>query len=116
MPASSEDVQGELAPLFGQLDAVGERAREIERDALAEAQQRRARAQAQAATILEQAGRRAEEERARAGREQRAEVEQEARELHERSAQEAARIRAVRTDRVEELLAEVMACVRRGAR
>jgi hypothetical protein len=116
VPASGDDLSGELEPLFGQLDAVDEQAREIERQALEQAQQRRAGAQAQAAAILEQARGRAEQERARAALEQRAEVERRTVEMHEASRREAERIRVGSADRVAELVSEVLECVRRSGR
>ena len=66
VPASGDDLSGQLEPLFGELDTVDEQAREIERQALE---------QAQAAAILEQARGLAGQERGRAALEQRAEVE-----------------------------------------
>lgn len=116
VPASGEDLSGELEPLFEQLDAIDAQAREIERDALEQAQQRRARAQAQAQAILEQARRRADEERAGAALEQRAEAERRTAELHEASRREAERIRAAGGERVADLVPEVLACVRRSGR
>jgi hypothetical protein len=116
LPASGEDQSAELEPLFGELDAVDEQAREIERQALEQTQQRRAGAQAQAAAILEQARSRAERERARAAFEQRAEVERRAVEMHEASSREAERVRVASADRVPELVSEVLECVRRRGR
>lgn len=116
VPASGEDLRGELEPLFGQLDAVDVQAQSIEREALEQAEQRGAQARAQATAILEQARRGAEEERARAALDQRAAVERDTVELHEASRLEAERIRAASGDRVAELVSEVLACVRRSGR
>lgn len=116
VPASGDDLSGELEPLFGELDAVDEQAREIELQSLDRAQQRRAQAQTQAAAILEQARGVAEQERARAALDQRAEVERRTVEMHETSTREAERIRAASADRVPELVSEVLECVRRGGR
>jgi flagellar biosynthesis/type III secretory pathway protein FliH len=116
VPAAGDDLHGELEPLFEQLDTVDAQAQEIERDAIAQAQERHAHAQAQADAILEQARRRAEEERARAALEQRAEVQRRTVEMHEAARREAERIGAVREDRVTELVSEVLECVRRSGR
>jgi hypothetical protein len=116
VPASGDDLSGELEPLFGELDAVDEQAREIERQSLEQARQRRAGAQAQAAAILEQARGRAEQERAHAALDQRAEVERRAVEMHEASSREAERIRVASADRVPGLVSEVLECVRRRGR
>jgi len=116
VPASGEDLQGELGPLFEQLDAVASQAQEIQREAAAEVAQRHARAQEQASAILERARGHAEEERTRAELEQRAEVKKQAVELQEGSRREAQRIRAASADRVPELLSEVLGCVRRNGR
>jgi hypothetical protein len=114
VPASGQEVGGELEPLLTQLDAVAVEAQEIERGAIRQADERRAQAQAQA--ILEHARQRAEEERAKAVLEQRAELQRERIKLHEASAREVKRIRAARADRVPELVSEVLACVRRSGR
>jgi hypothetical protein len=53
VPASGDDLSGGLEPLFEQCEAVHEQAREIERQPLEQAQQRRT--EAPAAAILEQA-------------------------------------------------------------
>jgi hypothetical protein len=116
VPASADDLRGELEPLFEQLDEVDVRAQEIERDAIGQAEERRAQAQAQASAILEQARRRAEEERARAALQQRAEAERHTAKMHEASKRETERIRALREERVGELVTEVLTCVRRSGR
>jgi F0F1-type ATP synthase membrane subunit b/b' len=116
VPASSQDLSGELEPLFEQLDAVDVQAQEIERTAIGQAEERRAHAQAQATAILEQARRRADEERAHAALEQRTEVERQTIKMHEASRREVERIRAACGDRVPELVSEVLACVRRSGR
>jgi hypothetical protein len=116
VPASGDDLSGELEPLFGQLDAVGEQAREIERQALELAQQRRAQAQAQAAAILDQARGRADEERTRAALAQRAEVERRTVEMHAASRREVERIQITSADRIARLVSEVLECVRRSDR
>ena len=116
VPAASDDLHGELEPLFEQLDTVDAQAEEIERDAIAQARERHAQAQAQVDAILEQARRRAEEERARAAHEQRAEVARRTVEMHEASRREAERIGTVREDRVAELVSEVLECVRHSGR
>jgi DNA anti-recombination protein RmuC len=116
VPASGEDLHGELGPVFEQLDAVASQAREIEREAAAEVEQRRTRAHEQATAILERARGHAEEERTRAELEQREEVKRRAAELQEESGREAQRIRAASADRVPELLSEVLECVRRSGR
>jgi ElaB/YqjD/DUF883 family membrane-anchored ribosome-binding protein len=107
VPAAGDDLHGELEPLFEQLDTV---------DAIAQARERHAQAQAQVDAILEQARRRAEEERARAAHEQRAEVARRTVEMHEASRREAERIGTVREDRVAELVSEVLECVRHSGR
>jgi hypothetical protein len=116
VPASGQEVGGELEPLLAQLDAVAVEAQAIERGAIGHAEERRAQAQAQAQAILEHARQRAEEERAKAVLEQRAELQRERIKLHEASAREVKRIRAARADRVPELVSEVLACVRRSGR
>jgi hypothetical protein len=116
VPASGDDLSGELESLFGRLDAVGEQAGEIEGQALELAQQRRAEAQAQAAAILDQARGRADEERARATLEQRAEVERRTVEMHASSRREVVRIGLAAADGVPKLVAEVLECVRRSDR
>jgi F0F1-type ATP synthase membrane subunit b/b' len=116
VPASGEDLQGELGPLFEQLDAVASEAQEIEREAAAEVEQRHARAQVQATAILERARGHAEEERTRTELEQRDEVKMQAVRLQEESRREAQRIGAASADRMPELLSEVLGCVRRSGR
>jgi len=116
VPASGEDLRGELEPLFEQLDTLDAQSQQIERDAVGQAEERRAQAQAQATAILEQARIRAEQERARAALEQRAEVKRSIVKMHEASKREAERIRTVCEERVPELVAEVLACVRRAGR
>jgi vacuolar-type H+-ATPase subunit H len=116
VPASGEDLHGELGPLFEQLNAVASQVHEIEREAAAEVEQRRARAHEQATAILERARGHAEEERTRAELEQQDEVKKQAVALQEESSREAQRIRDASADRVPELLSEVLGCVRRSGR
>ena len=55
VPAAGDDVEAELGPLLGELDAVGAEAARIEGEARLEEERRRARGIREAAAILEEA-------------------------------------------------------------
>ena len=107
VPAAGDDVEAELGPLLGELDAVGADAARIEGEARLEAERRRARGIREAAAILEEARGRADAERARAAACRRDEARQEA-----GAARSEARHEAGVEDRLAELIAEVLECVR----
>jgi hypothetical protein len=114
VPASGEDLAAELAPLLATLDRADVEAAAIRRAAAEEAAERRERGTREAAAMIERARSAAEAERARAAAAGRSEVAARAAGEREATAREILRIEAVREERIDELLAAVMACVRRS--
>ena len=116
IPASGDDLEAELAPLLAGLERVEDEARDIRARAREEADRRRDRAVREAATIVERARATADVERARAASAARAEADAGAATARETAAREVARIRALREERLDELVPEVIECVRRSGR
>jgi len=112
VPAAGDDVVAELAPLLGELDAIGAQADRIEEEGLRAAQLRRENAIREAAVILEDARGRADAEHARAAAQRGDPAPQEAVAARD----EAQRIGAGAQGRVAELVDEVIACVRNSGR
>jgi hypothetical protein len=109
-------LESELAPLLGDLDAVGERAAEIRRTALEEAERRREAGAREAALLRERGRERVLAERARAALRQRAQAQDDGAEARASARREAEQIKAAGEERIATLLAEVMECVRRSGR
>lgn len=97
------DVSGELADVYGAVDAIAEEARRIRRDAEDRAEQRRTEAREEAERIRTQARERAEEERATAGAEKRSDLEDELREAAAAAEEEAVQVRMRAAQRIERL-------------
>jgi vacuolar-type H+-ATPase subunit H len=116
VPASGDELAGELGPVLEQLDTVGAEASDIEQRAREQARRRRDEAAREAAAILAEAHVRADAERARAAAEQRASGQRSAAAARADAAREVERIRAMRDDRVEQLVDEVVECARLSAR
>jgi vacuolar-type H+-ATPase subunit E/Vma4 len=116
VPASGEDLEAELGPLLDELDRLDARAAQIESGARGEAARIRERAEREAAAILEAARGDADAERVRAASSGRTDAERDAGRVRAGVRAEAAGIRARGSERVEELLAEVLECVRQTGR
>jgi hypothetical protein len=116
VPASGEDLAAELAPLLAALDRADGEAAAMRTAAQDEAGRRRQRAAREAAAVIERARGTAEAERRRAVLAGRGEIAAREGAEREAAAREIARIEAVREERIDELLAEVLACVRRSGR
>ena len=114
VPASGDELEGELLPVLEQLDPVGAEASEIEVQAREQARRTREDAVREAAACLAEAQMRAGGERARAAAEQRVAGEGRIAATRAETEREAGRIRALRDARVEELVGEVLECVRRS--
>lgn len=116
MPASGDDLEAELATLLAQIDELDAQAAGILDDARAEAVELRQRAVRDATAIVEEARGRADAEQARAASAQADAVVRQFPALRDGARREVARIDALRDERVEELLGEVLECVRRAGR
>ncbi|MGZ4279652.1 MAG: hypothetical protein ACXVVU_23640 [Solirubrobacteraceae bacterium] len=116
VPASGDELEGELGPVLDQLDPVGEQASEIEAAAREQARHRHDDAMREAAAILAEAQVRGDGERARAAAGQRAAAASRMDAARAASEHEVERIRMVRDERVERLVDEVVECVRRSDR
>ena len=116
VPASGQELEGELGPVLEQLDSVGAQAAEIEARAHEQAGSRRDQAVREAAAILTEAQVRADGERARAAAQQQAAATARMQATRADAARESERIAAMRAERVEQLAAEVLECVRRSGR
>jgi hypothetical protein len=114
VPASGDELEGELGPVLEQLDAVGAQASQIEADANDQARLRREAAVREAAAILAEGQVRADGERARAAAEQRGAAASRMDATRAESEREVERIAALREQRVEQLVDEVLECVRRS--
>ena len=116
VPASGEDLEAELGPLLGELDAVGAEAARIEEAAREEAGRRREDGLREAAAILDEARGRADAERARAASARRDAADRDGRRARDEAGREVERIMNAREERLAGLLAEVLECVRRTGR
>lgn len=116
VPASGADLEGELAPLLGALDAVGEQADQIRRQAQQSAGRRRDEAAGEAKAVMEEARRRADDARAEAASEQQSEAERRGAAARAAAQREAELIRARGEERIANLLVEVLECVRHSGR
>jgi hypothetical protein len=116
VPASGQDAETELAPLLDALDAVEREAAEVHARAREDADRRREQARREAAAIAARARDTADAERARAAAAGRSEADAQAAEAQEAAAREVARIQDRRDERLDALVAEVIACVRRSGR
>ncbi|HVP01022.1 MAG TPA: hypothetical protein VMT10_00525 [Solirubrobacteraceae bacterium] len=116
VPASGADLEAELGPLLADLEAVDARAAQIEDEARREARERRERAARESAAMLEQARARADRERIRAAEEQRGRGRRSSAAVREEARREARRIGARSGEAIDELVEEVLACVRRAGR
>ncbi|MGZ6709695.1 MAG: hypothetical protein ACXVFN_22485 [Solirubrobacteraceae bacterium] len=114
VPASGDELEGELGPVLEQLDPVGAQASEIEAEAQERARLRHDAAVREAAAILAEARERADGERARGAAEQRASAAATMQAARSQAAREVERIAAMREQRVVQLVDEVMECVRRS--
>jgi hypothetical protein len=112
VPASGDELEGELGPVLAQLDTVGTEAADIEQRAREQARGRRDEAAREEAAILAEAQVRADAERARAAAERRAYGQRSAAAARADAAREVDRIRAMRDERVEQLVNEVVQCTR----
>ena len=116
VPASGTDLETELGPLLARLETVGAQAAQIEEDAREEARVRRERAARESSAILEQARSAADAERVRAADERRRRVRTDTQATRGAARREAERIDVAREAAIDELVAEVLACVRRTGR
>ena len=116
MPAAGDDVEAELGPLLGDLDAIGAEAVRIEEEARLEAERRREHGIRETATILEDARGRADAERARAASRRADGVGREAMAARAEARREVEQIRAGAEDRLTQAIAEVLECVRSSGR
>lgn len=116
VPASGQELEGELGPVLEQLDSAGAQAAEIEARAHEQAGSRRDQAARDAAAILAEAQVRADGERARAAAHQQATAAARKRTTRADAERESERIAAMRQERVEQLVDEVLECVRRSGR
>ncbi|MGZ4307299.1 MAG: hypothetical protein ACXVSL_20800 [Solirubrobacteraceae bacterium] len=116
VPASGLDLEGELVPLLGALDAVGEQGDQVRRQARESARHRREEAANEAAAVIEQARRRADDARVEAASEQQSEADRHGAAARAAAQHEAELIRARGEERIASLLAEVLECVRRNGR
>jgi hypothetical protein len=114
VPASGEELEGELGPLLDQLDAVDADASEIEAQAREQAARRRDEAAREAAAILAEAQVRADAVHARAASERRMAAQPRITAASTEAESQARRIAAVREQRIERLVGEVLECVRRS--
>jgi hypothetical protein len=116
VPASGEDAEAELAPLFERLDGVDDEAAAIEAAGREDARRIRDDAERQAQDVLVRARAQAEDERARAAASRRAEAAERAERARADARREVERLRTKREQAVSELVAEVVECVRRSSR
>ena len=116
VPASGTDLETELGPLLARLETVGAQAAQIEEDAGEEARVRRERTARESSAILEQARSAADAERVRAATERHSRARQDAQLVRDEAHSEAERIDGMRDAAIDELVAEVLACVRRTGR
>ena len=113
--AAGDDLAAELAPVFASLEAFEAEADAVKRASARQAEERLAAGLERVARISEGWRARAEAERSHAVAEQRRRVHEEASALEERGRVEADRIRQRAARRMPELVAEIVACVERGA-
>jgi hypothetical protein len=116
VPASGQELEGELGPVLEQLDSVGAQAAEIEACAHEQAGNRRDQAAQDAAAIVAEAQVRGDGERARAAAHQQAAAAARTQATRVDAERESERIAAMRTERVEQIIDEVLECVRRSGR
>jgi len=116
VPASGADLEAELGPLLARLEAVDAEAAQIEDRAREEAGECRERAARESSAILEQARSAADAERVRAADERRRRVRTDTQAMRAEARREAERIDVAREAAIDELVAEVLACVRRTGR
>lgn len=116
VPASGDELGGELEPVLTRLDNVDAEASELERQARERADRAREDAVREAAAIVAEARVTADAQRARAAAELRLDAERGAAATSAEAAREVRRIEALREERVAELVGEVVECVRRSGR
>jgi hypothetical protein len=116
VPASGEDVAAELAPVLSRLAEVEAQARAIEDEGRERARVLREQAERECAAILERARTEADAERGRAAAARRAAAVANAEVAHAEARREVERLRALRDAAVDELVAEVLACVWQAGR
>lgn len=116
MPASGQELEGELGPVLEQLDSVGAQAAEIEACAHEQAGNRRDQAAQDAAAIVAEAQVRGDGERARAAAHRQAAAAARMQATGVDAERDSERIAAMRTERVEQIVDEVLECVRRSGR
>lgn len=115
VPASGEEVERELRPLFAELDRIEAEAGAIRDRGLEQAARRAAEAAREAVAIVEQARAGAAGERVRAAARHIDEARREAEADAVASSEQAERIRALGRERIPGLVEEVVACVKRAA-
>ena len=116
VPASGADLETELGPLLARLETVDAQATQIEEDAREDARVRREHAALESSAILEQARSAADAERVHAATERRSRARQDTQSVRGEAHSEAQRIDDMRDAAIDELVAEVLACVRRTGR
>ena len=116
VPASGADLETELGPLLARLETVDAQATQIEEDAREDARVRREHAALESSAILEQARSAADAERVHAATERRSRARQDTQSVRGEAQSEAQRIDDMRDAAIDELVAEVLACVRRTGR
>ena len=112
VPASGDDLEGELRPLLERLETIGAEADRVVMEARDVADRRRERARADAHAIVQEAAEGAEAERARAASRRRGSAP--GGPSPAAPAGRASEPAALRDARVDDLVAEVLECVRRS--
>lgn len=113
--AAGDDLAAELAPVFASLEAFEAEADAVKQACARQAEDRLGAGLEQVARLSEGWRTRAEAERVRAAAEKRRRAHEEASALEERGRVEADRIRQRAARRMPEVVAEIVACVERGA-
>jgi hypothetical protein len=114
VPTSGDDLESEIAPLLDRLEEVGREAAAIRDEGRRQAERRREAGLREAAAILQEARERADAVRARAALELRDEAERNGRVAREEARREVERLARIREERLAEMLARVLECVRRS--
>lgn len=114
VPAGAGDLADELQPLLMALDEVERDGASIRERAAADADAHASHAIEDAERLLREASARAEAERARAAQDHRSRANERTAEILRDAEAEAARVTAQRDARVDELVTEVLACVRQA--
>lgn len=112
--AVGDDLAAELAPVFASLERFELEAQEVRRNSAERVDARLEEARQQAAEISARWREEAEAARARAAQERRLRSREEALAIAEEGRVEAARIRAVASQRMPELVAEIVRCIEKG--